>query len=242
MRPIIFSSTLLKSFGFSLLGVFLLTACEIIALSLFAHDKQESLTLGMHFYFFCVTYASYLLGSIPFGAFIARFGYQVDIQTMGSGNIGATNVWRVCGPAAGILTFLLDAGKAGLVLFLIKKSSFLPIFLQETPLLAASFAFMGHLFPVWLGFHGGKGIATFFGLILAWNPFVFAGMALVWGGAFLVTRQSFMGGLTCALVPVVYSFFEREEAMNPVLFLMIYGLILWRHQQNIRPYLKKNRH
>ncbi len=183
-----------------------------------------------------LNFLAYFMGSIPFGYVLVRVFHGKDIRHHGSKNIGATNVWRICGPALGISTFLLDAGKAGLVFLVLKTTHFSAFSSQNMLVWAGFFAFIGHIFPVWFHFKGGKGIAILFGFMLAWNPLVFLIMAGVWGSVFLVTRQSFLGGLSCSLVPLSYALWKPLSCDMIVLFSSVFLIVLWRHTENIRGY------
>ncbi len=147
--------------------------------------------------------AGYLIGSIPFGLLISRALAGVDVRQVGSGNIGATNVGRAAGPAAGIATLVLDAAKGALPVLAAAA------FLDPAgpgggawPAVAGVAAFLGHLFPPWLRFRGGKGAATAFGVTLALSPWVALAVALAFAAAIGVTRivsvGSLAGAATCA--------------------------------------------
>lgn len=168
----------------------------------------------------------YLLGSIPFGLVITRLAGTEDIRTIGSGNIGATNVLRTGRKSLAALTVLGD-GLKGTVAVLIGA-----IWGPETANIAAFGAFIGHCFPVWLKFKGGKGVATYFGILLGlyWPAFLAAGAA--WLLVAAVTRYSSLAALiTSAGVPVLLYVVGHVQLAE--LFLII-GIILWlRHRQNI---------
>ena len=143
--------------------------------------------------------AAYLFGSIPFGLLLTRALAGVDVRQVGSGNIGATNVGRAAGPAAGIATLVLDAAKGAL-----------PVLAAETlldpaaagagvwPAVAGVAAFLGHLYPPWLRFRGGKGVATAFGVTLALSPWVALAAVLVFAVALGATRIVSVGSLAAA--------------------------------------------
>ena len=178
----------------------------------------------------------YLLGSIPFGVILTRLGGAGDVRSIGSGNIGATNVLRTGRKDLAIATLLLDAGK-GAVAYLIVQALF-----PGVPTLAAvagGAAFLGHLFPVWLGFKGGKGVATFFGLLLAaaW-PLGFLAIAS-WLLVALLFRMSSLAALIAAAMAPLLALLPLPlpglPAAAPVLVLAVAaaGLIWARHYQNI---------
>lgn len=170
----------------------------------------------------------YLLGSIPFGVLITRALGLGDLRTIGSGNIGATNVLRTGNKGAAAATLVLDAGK-GAVAVLVARA-----FAGETAAMVAGFAaFLGHLYPVWLRFRGGKGVATFLGLTLAlaWP----AGLAAcaTWLATAFVSRLSSLAALVAAATtPVWLALFGRPDA---VWFGVAIALLVFlRHHANIR--------
>lgn len=173
---------------------------------------------------FCV--AGYLCGSIPFGLIIARFGGAGDIRSVGSGNIGATNVLRTGRKGLAIATLLADAFK-GFVPTIIALS-----FGIEFAIFTALGAFLGHLFPIWLKFKGGKGVATYIGLILAFSWKVFLGFAVVWITVAFITRYSSLAALIATLVvPALFLFVHQNELA--ILFGVLSILAWVRHRQNI---------
>ncbi|MBN9011248.1 MAG: glycerol-3-phosphate 1-O-acyltransferase PlsY, partial [Rhizobiales bacterium] len=171
--------------------------------------------------------AGYLLGSIPFGLILTRTAGLGDIRTIGSGNIGATNVLRTGrkGLAAG--TLLLDALKGTVAVLLASLMS------REAALAAALGAFLGHLFPLWLGFRGGKGVATYLGTLAAvsWPAaLIFAG---IWLAAAFLSRRSSVGALAASLAAPVALFVFRENAAA-WLYAAMTLLLWWKHGENIR--------
>lgn len=169
---------------------------------------------------------SYLLGSIPFGVIVTRMAGAADPRSIGSGNIGATNVLRTGRKGLAALTLLLDAGKGVAAVLLVRAAA------PGLELLAAVAAFMGHLFPVWLRFRGGKGVATLLGLALAlYWPCGLLALA-VWLLATLVSRHSSVGGMAAAATtPVASAFFFRADLT--LVFLGLSLLVLWKHGPNI---------
>ena len=188
-----------------------------------------------------VAAGGYLLGSIPFGVILTRMATGEDVRSIGSGNIGATNVLRTGRKDLAFATLLLDAGK-GAAAWLIAQALF-----PGVPTLAAiagGAAFIGHLFPVWLGFKGGKGVATFFGLLLAaaWP------LGLLAGATWLITaalfRMSSLAALVAAVAAPVYAILPLEAlglpTNGPVLVLaLVTAALIWiRHLANIGRILK----
>lgn len=174
----------------------------------------------------------YVLGSIPFGLVITRLAGLGDIRTIGSGNIGATNVLRTGRKDLALATLVLDAGKAGLAALIAKAVFGAPAY----GLIAAGAAFFGHLYPVWLNFTGGKGVATFFGswLAVAWPLGAIA--ALIWLGMAKVYKYSSLAALTAAaalpLIALLPLPFTPDGAVYLALFMA--ALIFWRHRANIQ--------
>lgn len=168
----------------------------------------------------------YLAGSIPFGVLVARLFRLGDLRKIGSGNIGATNVLRTGNKVAAAITLLLDGAKGALPVWL---------FLGWGDLAAQAAglgAFLGHCLPVWLGFRGGKGVATFLGVMLGLHPLSFAGVAVTWLVAAGVSRISSVGALAAAAsAPLWLILFGRWEA---VLFAIVLAALIWlRHHANI---------
>ncbi|MDO9589328.1 MAG: glycerol-3-phosphate 1-O-acyltransferase PlsY [Brevundimonas sp.] len=183
----------------------------------------------------------YLLGSIPFGVILTRLATGEDVRSIGSGNIGATNVLRTGRKDLAFATLLLDAGK-GAAAYLIAQALF-----PGVPALAAiagGAAFIGHLFPVWLGFKGGKGVATFFGLLLAaaWPLGLLAGAT--WLIVAALFRMSSLAALVAAAAAPIYAILPLDSlglpTSGPVLVLAIVtAALIWvRHHENIGRILK----
>ncbi len=174
-----------------------------------------------------VAVAAYLLGSVPFGVVIARALGLGDLRAIGSGNIGATNVLRTGHRGAALATLLLDAGKGGAAVLLARAAVG-----EDAAQVAAFFSFLGHLYPVWLGFRGGKGVATFLGtlLALAWPAGLLA--CATWAAVAAVTRLSSLSALVAAAAtPVWLMIVGRDEAV--VLCLLLAALVFQRHRENI---------
>ena len=187
-----------------------------------------------------VAAGGYLLGSIPFGVILTRAATGQDVRGIGSGNIGATNVLRTGRKDLAIATLLLDAGK-GAVALLIARALFDS---ELAGAIAGGAAFLGHLFPVWLGFKGGKGVATFFGLLIAaaWPLGLMAGATWILAAALF--RISSLSALIASAAAPVYALLPLAAlglpAPQPILVLSIFtGVLIWiRHHQNIARLLK----
>jgi len=182
----------------------------------------------------------YLLGSIPFGVIATRLGGAGDVRSIGSGNIGATNVLRTGRKDLAAITLLGDGGKGAVAVLLAWLATRDGTAEQQAVLtsLAAGAAFLGHLFPVWLGFKGGKGVATFFGTMLAaaW-PVGLAAAATWLIVAFLFRMSSLAALVAVALAPLVALLLGRPNAIA-LLALFMALLVLVRHSENIRRLLK----
>ncbi len=175
-----------------------------------------------------VAVLGYLLGSIPFGVVITRAMGLGDLRQIGSGNIGATNVLRTGNKAAAALTFALDAAKGGVAVLVARA-----LLGEDAAQVAGGFAFLGHLFPVWLGFRGGKGVATFIGTVLALNPLLGLLTCAVWLLTAFVGRMSSLAGLVAAaLAPALAWILGDVEAVGLLIVLAV--LIYIRHAANIR--------
>jgi glycerol-3-phosphate acyltransferase PlsY len=174
-----------------------------------------------------VALASYLLGSVPFGLVITRALGLGDLRQIGSGNIGATNVLRTGNRAAAAATLILDAAK-GAVAVLLARAWVGP----DAAQVAALFAFLGHLYPVWLGFRGGKGVATFLGTLLALAWPVGLAACASWAVTAAVSRISSLSALVAAgLAPVWLLIFGRGQMLALVIILA--ALVFLRHRANI---------
>jgi glycerol-3-phosphate acyltransferase PlsY len=183
-------------------------------------------------YLLAVLLAGYLLGSIPFGLILTRLAGLGDIRQIGSGNIGATNVLRTGNKALAAATLLLDGAK-GAVAVLVAQRLYGP----DAAIIAGAGAFLGHLFPVWLKFRGGKGVATTIGILLAiaWPVGVIA--CAVWLLVALLFRYSSLAALVAvAVAPIAAWFLANHQTAGLALFLAV---VVWqRHHENIGRLLK----
>ena len=172
--------------------------------------------------------AGYLLGSIPFGLLLTRLAGKGDIRKMGSGNIGATNVLRTGSKGLAVATLLLDGGKAFAAVVLARY------FWGETAaMIAGSFAFIGHLFPLWLKFAGGKGVATMIGALLALSWPAGLGFCAVWLLVALIRRQSSLAALSAAAAAPLLAWVLDGPALA-LTSLLLAILLFYRHHENIR--------
>jgi glycerol-3-phosphate acyltransferase PlsY len=171
--------------------------------------------------------AAYLLGAVPFGIVIARLFGLGDLRKIGSGNIGATNVLRTGNKTAAALTLVLDAGKAGIAVLIARA-----LLAEDAAQLAGFAAFLGHCFPVYLGFRGGKGVATFLGTLLAlWWPLGLAACA-VWLAIAKLFKISSLSALVAAVLTPGFAWgFGHPDLV--ILSLLLGILVFFRHKENI---------
>lgn len=171
--------------------------------------------------------AGYLLGAIPFGIVTARVLGLGDLRQIGSGNIGATNVLRTGSKLGAALTLIGDAGKAGAAVLLARA-----VAAEDAAQIAGFAAFLGHCYPIWLKFKGGKGVATFFGLLfaLAWPIGVAAGAT--WLATAAIFRFSSLAALLTALMTPLWIILMGFNSLF-LLSLCLTGVIYWRHRENI---------
>lgn len=170
--------------------------------------------------------AGYVLGSVPFGLLLTRM-IGIDIRSVGSGNIGTTNVLRTGNKGLAAATLLLDAGKGAAAVLLARHFGS-----EALAILAGGAAFLGHLYPVWLKFRGGKGVATLLGVALAAVPMAGIAALLVWLTAALVTRYSSVGGMMSgAAAPVAAAALGQQDWAVALAGLAV--LLVVKHRENI---------
>nr|WP_233343088.1 glycerol-3-phosphate 1-O-acyltransferase PlsY [Hyphomonas sp. Mor2] len=181
-------------------------------------------------WYFVAALAGYLLGSIPFGLLITRVAGLGDIRKVGSGNIGATNVLRTGRKDLALATLLLDSFKAGLAVLLITAITGE----RNIGLVAGAFAFVGHCYPIWLGFKGGKGVATYAGLLAFASPLALAVGGPIWLILFATTRISSLSALTAAAFVPLGAYLLGETRFASILLLGLSVLVFWTHRENIK--------
>jgi len=170
---------------------------------------------------------AYLIGSIPFGLVISYcFGYG-DIRKIGSGNIGTTNVLRTGNKLLALLTLLLDSGKIIAAIIIAKKLGF------DSEYIIASVSFIGHLFPVWLKFKGGKGVASFLGLSIYLFPKIALILSSTWVITFVITRYSSLAAIVACFAGIISLPLILPHDKNLLLVLGLIILILIKHKDNI---------
>ena len=181
---------------------------------------------------------SYLIGSVPFGYILTKFFLRKDIRKIGSGNIGATNVLRTGNKIIGYATLLLDVLKAVFPIIFIK------INYPEYVFISALSVFIGHVFPVWLKFRGGKGVATYVGILCCINIYLGISFGLVWLITFLIFKYSSLSSMFAALTVFIINFIRENisligslsinsSAQDSKLLFIFFILIIYTHRKNI---------
>ena len=171
----------------------------------------------------------YLLGSIPFGLILTRLAGKGDVRDIGSGNIGATNVLRTGSKPLAAATLLLDALKGALAVWIAQN------YFQHVPgadQYAAAGALVGHLYPVWLKFKGGKGVATLLGILVMLLPTAAAIYAVIWIGLLLIVRISSVAGIAAAVSAPISAVVLGVSTLFPML-LGFSLLVVWKHRANL---------
>jgi acyl phosphate:glycerol-3-phosphate acyltransferase len=171
----------------------------------------------------------YLLGSVPFGVLVTRAMGLGDLRQIGSGNIGATNVLRTGNKRAALATLLLDGGKGAVAVLLARWL----VGGEDSAQIAGFAAFIGHLYPVWLGFKGGKGVATFLGLFLALDWQVGLGLCLTWAVTAAILRVSSVAALVAAASAGLWVLWRTDGSLL-VLSLVLTIMIYLRHSENLK--------
>ena len=175
---------------------------------------------------------SYLLGSIPFGFLLTKIFLKKDIRKIGSGNIGATNALRTGNKVIGYSTLILDILKAVIPVLVVK------IYFAEFIFISSLSVFLGHVFPIWLKFNGGKGVATYVGILFCINYILGLCFIVSWAVVFLISKYSSLSSLLASLlIPVYHYFFIDSE--NYFFFIIMFILIFYTHKENIKR-LKNN--
>ena len=168
----------------------------------------------------------YLLGSIPFGLVLTRLAGKGDVRDIGSGNIGATNVLRTGSKVLAAATLVLDCLKATAAILLVRR------LWPDFENFAAAGALIGHLYPVWLKFRGGKGVATLLGVLIPLMPLGAVVYAIVWLGLFFLIRISSVAGIAAAISAPVSAILFGDQLRFPM-FLGFALLVIWKHRENI---------
>ena len=174
---------------------------------------------------------SYLFGSIPFGYLFTKILLKKDIRNIGSGNIGATNVLRTGNKSLGYLTLILDIAKAVVPVIYIKFNY------PDLVYISALCAFLGHLFPIWLKFKGGKGVATLVGILLSINIYYAIVFGIVLTLTFLISRYSSLSSLFASISIPIYLLIINQS--NIIFFIIMFVLIFYTHRENIKRLINK---
>jgi len=175
---------------------------------------------------FILSLLSYLLGSIPFGFLLTKIFLKKDIRETGSGNIGATNVLRTGNKFLGYSTLLLDILKAVLPIIYVKLNY--PEFIY----ICSLSVFLGHVFPIWLKFKGGKGVATYVGILIILNYFLGIVFGIVWVITYLISKYSSLGSILGSLSVPIFIFFYSND--NIMFYFIMFILIFYTHRENVK--------
>jgi len=176
---------------------------------------------------FLIGIISYLMGSIPFGFILTKIFLKKDIREIGSGNIGATNALRTGNKTIGYSTLVLDILKAVIPVIYVK------IFYQDFLYIASLCAFLGHVFPIWLKFKGGKGVATYVGILFAINIYFGIIFAISWFITFFVSKYSSLSSLVGAVSIPIYLLILSQFDQG-IFFTIMFVLIFYTHRENIK--------
>ena len=169
---------------------------------------------------------SYLIGSIPFGFLLTKFFLKKDIRNIGSGNIGATNVLRTGNKSIGYATLIFDIVKAVIPIIYLKLNY------NDYILIASLCIFLGHVFPIWLKFKGGKGVATYVGILFSINLYIGLVFIGVWFVTFLISKYSSLSSLFASLSVPIYLFIFTNQSF--IFFSIMFILIFYTHRENIK--------
>ena len=176
---------------------------------------------------FLIGIISYLMGSIPFGFILTKIFLKKDIREIGSGNIGATNALRTGNKIIGYLTLILDILKAVIPVLYVK------FFFQESIYISSLCAFLGHVFPIWLKFRGGKGVATYVGILFSINIYFGIIFLVSWAITFLVSKYSSLSSLIAsASIPIYLLILSQFDQV--FFFTTMFILIFFTHRENIK--------
>lgn len=181
---------------------------------------------------FLILFISYLIGSIPFGFLLTKIFLKKDIREIGSGNIGATNALRTGNKLIGYSTLILDISKAVILLLIIKFN------FSEYLFISSIAVFLGHVFPIWLKFKGGKGVAAYVGILFCINIYLAIIFIIVWLVVFVISKYSSLASMVASLLVPLSSYFLLND-INYYFYIILFLLILITHRENIKR-LKNN--
>lgn len=176
---------------------------------------------------------AYLLGSIPSGLIVGKIFYGVDIREHGSGNLGATNAFRTLGIKAGTIVIIADILKGTL-------ATLLPVWLGSDlhPLIAGMTAAIGHIFPIFAGFRGGKAVATSGGVLLAYEPALFLLLVVAFFISLYISKYVSLSSIIVAIIAVIYTFFKGDVPLI-IIVLILAAFVIFRHRANLKRILNK---
>ena len=180
----------------------------------------------LNFELFLIILVSYLFGSIPFGLLLTKFFLKKDIREIGSGNIGATNVLRAGNKILGYSTLVLDILKAVLPILYVK------FFMNDYLYISALSIFIGHVFPIWLKFKGGKGVASYLGILCCLDIFTALIFGVVWISIFILFKFSSLSSLLASLTIPIFQFFYNSNS-DYYFYFMMFILIFFTQRENI---------
>ncbi len=175
---------------------------------------------------------SYLMGSIPFGLILTKVFLKKDIRDVGSGNIGATNVLRTGNKLIGYFTLILDVLKAVIPVLYVKLN------FPELVYISSLSTFIGHVFPIWLKFKGGKGVATYVGILFSINYFFGIIFIVSWLIIFFISKYSSLGSILSSLLIPIFVFLNSSYE-NQYFFIIMFVLILYTHRENVKRLINK---
>ena len=181
----------------------------------------------LNFELFLIIIVSYLFGSIPFGLLLTKIFLKKDIREIGSGNIGATNVLRSGNKILGYSTLVLDILKAVLPILYVK------FFMNDYLYISALSIFIGHVFPIWLKFKGGKGVASYLGILCCLDIFTALIFGVVWISIFILFKFSSLSSLLASLTIPIFHFFYNSNS-DYYFYFMMFILIFFTHRENIK--------
>jgi len=181
----------------------------------------------LNFELFLIILISYLFGSIPFGLLLTKIFLKKDIREIGSGNIGATNVLRAGNKILGYSTLVFDILKAVLPILYIK------FFMNDYLYISALSIFIGHVFPIWLKFKGGKGVASYLGILCCLDIFTALIFGVVWISIFILFKFSSLSSLLASLTIPIFHFFYNSNS-DYYFYFMMFILIFFTHRENIK--------
>ena len=179
-----------------------------------------------------ITSICYLMGSIPFGLILTKIFLKKDIRKIGSGNIGATNVLRSGNKIIGYLTLVLDVLKAVAPVLYVKY------YFPELIYISSLSVFLGHVFPIWLKFKGGKGVATYVGILFSINYILGITFTFTWLLIFFISRYSSLGSILSTMVIPIFVFFNPNYK-NEYFYIILFVLIFFTHRENVKRLINK---